>query len=109
MIQKNKKWEKFIAFAVLLQSFLVILQQVLIAVFHMPPEATTIYRVVLTAIPLSVAIAIIERLLNEILKRGYLFNCLKQSTVSKYIIEGCIMSLFPRRTIILFKLFRILK
>lgn len=55
---KSLKTDQYIAFAVLLQSFLVILQQVLIAVFHMPPEATTIYRVVLTAIPLSVAIAI---------------------------------------------------
>ena len=62
MIQNNKKLEKFVAFAVLLQSFLVILQQVLISVFHMPPEATTLYRVILTAIPLSLAIVIIERI-----------------------------------------------
>lgn len=62
MQEKTFKTDHYIAFAVLLQSFLVILQQVLIAVFHMPPEATTIYRVVLTAIPLSVAIAIIERI-----------------------------------------------
>lgn len=58
MQEKSSKTDHYIAFAVLLQSFLVILQQVLISVFHMPPEATTIYRVVLTAIPLSVAIAI---------------------------------------------------
>ena len=58
MQRKYSKTDQYIAFAVLLQSFLVILQQVLISVFHMPPEATTIYRVVLTAIPLSVAIAI---------------------------------------------------
>lgn len=58
MQEKTSKIDHYIAFAVLLQSFLVILQQVLISVFHMPPEATTIYRVILTAIPLSVAIAI---------------------------------------------------
>src|SRR5690554_4760729 len=59
MIQNNIKWEKLVAFAVLLQSFLVILQQTLISVFHLEPEATTIYRVILTAVPLSVAIIIV--------------------------------------------------
>lgn len=58
MIRINKKHEKFISFAVLLQSFLVILQHTLISVFHFEPEATTIYRVILTAIPLSIAIII---------------------------------------------------
>ncbi len=48
----------FIAFAVLWQSFLVILQQILISVFYIPADNTTIYRVLLTAIPLSVAIGI---------------------------------------------------
>jgi len=54
----NLRWDKFIAVAVLLQSFLVILQQILISVFYLQPEATTIYRVILTAIPLSIAIVI---------------------------------------------------
>jgi len=58
MKDNHIKSEKFIAFAVLLQSFLVILQQVLISVFYMQPEATTTYRVILTAVPLSVAIII---------------------------------------------------
>ena len=58
MIQNYQKSEKFIAFAVLLQSFLVILQQTLISVFYLQAESTTIYRVILTAIPLSVAIII---------------------------------------------------
>ena len=62
MRNKHLKTDHYIAFAVLLQSFLVILQQVLISVFHMPPEATTLYRVILTAIPLSLAIVIIERI-----------------------------------------------
>lgn len=48
----------YIAFVVLMQSFLVIVQNVLISVFHMPMESTTKYRVLLTAIPLSVAIII---------------------------------------------------
>jgi len=56
MIFKKSFSYKFVAFAVLVQSFLVILQQVLIAVFHMEQESTTIYRVMLTAIPLSIAI-----------------------------------------------------
>lgn len=50
--------EKLVAFAVLWQSFLVILQHFLISVFHMESEATTIYRVILTAIPLSAGIII---------------------------------------------------
>ena len=58
MSQNNIRSEKNIAFAVLLQSFLVILQQTLISVFYLQAEATTIYRVILTAIPLSVAIII---------------------------------------------------
>lgn len=50
--------DSYIAFTVLLQSFLVVLQQVLIAVFNFPAEETTFYRVILTAIPLSIAIGI---------------------------------------------------
>ena len=50
--------DSYIAFVVLMQSFLVVLQQILISVFHMPVEDTTIYRVLLTAFPLSVAVVI---------------------------------------------------
>lgn len=40
-----------LSFAVVVQSLLVIFQQCLIAILHMEPESTTIYRVVLSALP----------------------------------------------------------
>lgn len=51
--------DNYIAFAVLQQSLLVIMQQIMISVLQMPEESTTIYRVLLTAMPLSVAIMIL--------------------------------------------------
>lgn len=47
-----------ISFAVLIQPTLILLQTVLIAVFSMEAEATTTYRVVLTAVPMTVSILI---------------------------------------------------
>lgn len=45
-----------ISSAVMIQSLLVVLQIVMMDVLHMPEESTTVYRVVLTALPMSVAI-----------------------------------------------------
>ena len=45
-----------LSFAVVVQSLLVIFQQCLIAILHMEPESTTIYRVVLSAIPVILAL-----------------------------------------------------
>lgn len=56
---KNLQINNYISFAVLMQSFLIILQHVLISVFYFDPEDTTVYRVLLTAIPLSCAILIV--------------------------------------------------
>lgn len=53
---KKEKIDYFIVFAVFLQSALVILQAIMIDVFRMDAEATTIYRVILSAIPMSLAI-----------------------------------------------------
>jgi len=58
MATKSKFSYEFVAFAVLMQSFLEIFQQNLIFVFGLPLEKTTAIRVALTAIPLSIAIVI---------------------------------------------------
>lgn len=50
--------DNYIVFAVMLQSALALLQQVLVSVFNMPEVAATTFRVMLTAIPLSIAIII---------------------------------------------------
>lgn len=55
-LTKKEKIDNFIVFAVFFQSVLIILQAILIDVFRMEPDATTIYRVVLSAIPMSIAI-----------------------------------------------------
>lgn len=52
----NNFVDYFISMAVFIQSFLIILQTVMIDVLGMDPDATTIYRVVLSAIPMSFAI-----------------------------------------------------
>lgn len=54
-LTKKEKIDNFIVFAVFFQSVLIILQAILIDVFRMDPDATTIYRVVLSAIPMSIA------------------------------------------------------
>lgn len=56
-IQQNSiKGDILISFAVFIQPALILLQTILIAVFHMDPDATTVYRVALTATPMIVAI-----------------------------------------------------
>jgi len=45
-----------ICVAVLIQSALVIFQHILMGIFHIDPEETTVYRVVMTAIPMTIAI-----------------------------------------------------
>lgn len=58
----NKVYEdKLISFAVMIQSLLAVLQAVMIDVWGMNADATTIYRVLLTAFPMSVAIIIAFR------------------------------------------------
>lgn len=52
------KEEKTIAFSVMAQPLLVVFQFILISVFFMPEEQTTKYRVVLTAIPMLLAILV---------------------------------------------------
>lgn len=61
--KKTIRGDRIIAFAVMIQSVLLFIQTILISVFHMYAEATTIYRVVLTAIPMIIAmfIAIIRK------------------------------------------------
>ena len=54
--ETKEKIDYFIVFAVFLQSALVILQAIMIDVFRMDAEATTIYRVILSAVPMSLAI-----------------------------------------------------
>lgn len=74
----REKVDYYIALSVFLQSFLVIFQQILIAVLGMDPESTTIYRALLSAIPMSIAIFIS-------LKRRFLLF------VKTYIVVMCIL------------------
>ena len=55
MNTSKNKGDYILSIAATIQCFLVILQQCLIYIFHMDPEATTIYRVVLSAIPMIFA------------------------------------------------------
>lgn len=55
-LTKKEKIDNFIVFAVFFQSVLIIFQAILIDVFGMDSDATTIYRVVFSAIPMSIAI-----------------------------------------------------
>ena len=58
MTKGQERGDRIIAFAVMIQSLLLVLQTVMIGYFHMDAEATTVYRVVLTAIPMIVAMVI---------------------------------------------------
>ena len=50
--------DRIIAFAVMIQSLLVIMQTIMIGVFYMDAEATTVYRVAFTAVPMIVAMIV---------------------------------------------------
>lgn len=58
MISQKEKGDRVIAFAVMIQSLLIIIQQIMIKVFYINAEATTTYRVILTAIPMVLAISV---------------------------------------------------
>lgn len=55
---KQLRGDRIISLAVTIQSLLVVLQTVLICYFHMDASQTTLYRVVLTAVPMILAIII---------------------------------------------------
>lgn len=55
-IKEDDRVDYIISFSVFVQSFLVILQQVMIMALGMEAESTTKYRVILTAIPMSISI-----------------------------------------------------
>lgn len=57
----QKRGDYILSFAVVVQSLLVIFQQCLIGILHMAPESTTIYRVVLSAIPVLFALYYVLR------------------------------------------------
>lgn len=57
-LSRKEKIDRFILIAVLLQPLLILLQHIMIDVLHMSAEQTTVYRVVFSAIPMSVAIVI---------------------------------------------------
>ncbi len=58
MTKRQERGDQIIAFAVMIQSLLLVLQTVMIGFFQMDADSTTIYRVVLTAIPMIVAMVI---------------------------------------------------
>lgn len=64
---RKEKVDRFILIAVLLQPLLILLQWLMIDVLHMPEEQTTVYRVVFSAVPMSVAIAF------SIFRRPFMF------------------------------------
>lgn len=64
---RKEKADRFILIAVLLQPLLILLQWLMIDVLHMPEEQATVYRVVFSAVPMSVAIAF------SIFRRPFMF------------------------------------
>lgn len=58
MSKQHIRGDKVIAFAVMIQSLLIVLQTIMIGCFHMNADSTTKYRVVLTAIPMIAAIMV---------------------------------------------------
>ena len=56
--KRRERGDQIIAFAVMIQSLLLIMQIVLMNVFHMSGDATTIYRVLLTAFPMVLAMIV---------------------------------------------------
>lgn len=64
---RKEKVDRFILIAVLLQPLLILLQWLMIDVLHMPEEQTTVYRVVFSAVPMSVAIVF------SIFRRPFMF------------------------------------
>ncbi len=58
MTKKQIRGDIIISFAVMIQSLLIVLQTIMISFFYMDSEATTGYRVVLTAIPMIAAMVI---------------------------------------------------
>ena len=77
---KSNKGDIVLSIAVCIQYFLIILQQCLISILHMEPESTTIYRVVLSALPVLFAF-------YYILKREFFF------TLQTYALVGFILVL----------------
>lgn len=58
MTNKQKKGDQIISFAVMIQPLLIVIQSVLIAVLHLSADETTRYRVILTAVPMVVAMGV---------------------------------------------------
>ena len=58
MNKKREKGDRIISFAVMIQSLLIVMQTVMIGVFHMDADSTTLYRVLLTAIPMIAAMIV---------------------------------------------------
>lgn len=58
IFQSYSKGDRIIAFSVMIQPMLVVLQFIMISVFFIPEDQTTKYRVVLTAIPMILAILV---------------------------------------------------
>ena len=99
---KENKIDYLISFAVFSQSFLIILQQVMIFVLGMDPDATTIYRVVLSAIPMSIAIILSFRRKKALFVWSYLLvlfilfiNLILYPENSEYIKQNSFRFLLP--------------
>lgn len=58
MTTELERGDRIIAFAVMIQSVLILMQTIMISVFYMDADSTTVYRVAFTAIPMVIALAI---------------------------------------------------
>lgn len=72
----QKRGDYILSFAVVVQSLLVIFQQCLIDIVHLAPESTTIYRVVLSAIPVLFALYYVWRRKKILLIATYVITIL---------------------------------
>ena len=88
----SKNIDNYIVFAVLLQSLLIIMQHVMMSIFHVAEESTTFYRILLTAAPLSIAIGI------SLYRKWLLFFAVYIVTI---IILLCNIIMFPQNAFFL--------
>lgn len=102
MLDNIKGIDRILSLAVLIQSPLVMFQNILISVFHMPVELTTTYRVILTAIPLSIALcfAFYRRWLIFVIVYAAFFLIFVYNVVAfpynePFLLQGAIRFLLP--------------
>lgn len=87
LFKSYKRGDLIIAFAVMIQPLLVVLQFLMISIFYIPEEQTTFYRVILTAIPMIIAIIVAAK---------HKFGVFLCSYILLFIFLGVELLLFPQ-------------